>query len=181
MYKIYTKHNHCRKYGETVYNPQSPAVTAPANRGGGLWHCIKLCKSPFPHRLHHYAKGAPTRGAGAKRLRGRQCTEIADREKKEQGIEYMCHSPKGTRRQINESWYAAVALSEATWESVSLCSSSMFSCGVRGRGLPRPVCAPVVAMTSWFGSSASIFHALRTVENGIRFCPVSRKPCSSNH
>ena len=50
--------------------PQSPAVTAPANRGGGLWHCIKLCKSPFPHRLHHYAKGSPTRGAGAKRLRG---------------------------------------------------------------------------------------------------------------
>ena len=28
--------------------------------------------------------------------------------------------PKGTRRQINESWYAAVALSEATWESVPL-------------------------------------------------------------
>ena len=27
--------------------------------------------------------------------------------------------PKGTRRQINESWYAAVARSEATWQSAS--------------------------------------------------------------
>ena len=50
--------------------PQSPAVTAPANRGGGLWHCMRLCKFPFLRRLYCYAKGSPTRGAGAKRLRG---------------------------------------------------------------------------------------------------------------
>ncbi len=39
------------------------------------------------------ALGAPLRGAGGvSRLRGRQCAEIADREKRGQCVEYLCHS-----------------------------------------------------------------------------------------
>ena len=47
-------------------------------------------------------------------------------------------APEGTRRQINESWYAAVARSEATRQSVSLFVDVVFLRGTRGCGFPRP-------------------------------------------
>ena len=47
--------------------------------------------------------------------------------------------PKGTRRQINESWYAAVARSEATWESVLLNAVLKHTAVQKRNGLPRPV------------------------------------------
>ena len=61
----------------------------------------------------------PQRDSGTKCRRSRRSGDQSRVEKKEQSKEKVVIAPKGTRRQINESWYAAVARSEATRQSAS--------------------------------------------------------------
>ena len=59
--------------------------------------------------------------------------------------------PKGTRRQINESRYAAVARSAATWQSVLLNAALKHTAVQQRNGLPRPVTSVTgLAMTEVF-------------------------------
>ena len=83
------------------------------------------------------SEAAPRLGELARqRRRGRQSSDTSRGEKKEQGKEKSVIAPKGTRRQINESWYAAVARSGATWQSVPLYATLKHTADPKEKRIP---------------------------------------------
>ena len=82
--------------------------------------------------------GAPSRGAvGPRPTEGLPDFGLLPIGKREGDVKKTpVIPPKGTRRQINESWYAAVARSGATWQSVPLYATLKHTAGPKEKRIP---------------------------------------------